>query len=117
MAPPKTYRCEAVTLSYTPLSEADLLVTMYTRDQGKVRAVGKGARRSTSKLIGHLEPLTVAKMSLANGRSMDIISQVEVIQSFSGLKDHLFGAIKLLLVKLHLLLFLAQGLWLKILSA
>ena len=94
MAPPKTYRCEAVTLSYTPLSEADLLVTMYTRDQGKIRAVGKGARRSTSKLIGHLEPLTVVKMSLANGRSMDIISQVEVIQSFSGLKDYLSGISK-----------------------
>ena len=51
MAPPKTYRCEAVILSYAPLGEADLLVTMFTKDQGKVRAVGKGARRSTSKLV------------------------------------------------------------------
>ena len=94
MAPPRTYRCEAVILSYTPLGEADLLVTMYTRDQGKVRAVGKGARRSTSKLVGHLEPLTVVKMSLANGRSMDVISQAEVIQSFSDLKEDLTGISK-----------------------
>ena len=50
MAPPRTYRCEAIILGYTPLGEADLLVTMFTRDQGKVRAVGKGARRSTSRL-------------------------------------------------------------------
>ena len=62
MAPPKTYRSETVILSYTPLDEADLLVTMYTKDRGKVRAVGKGARRSTSKLVGHLEPLTVVNM-------------------------------------------------------
>ena len=94
MAPPRTYRCEAIILSYTPLGEADLLVTMYTRDQGKVRAVGKGARRLTSKLVGHLEPLTVVKMSMAHGRSMDIISQAEVIRSFSKLKEDLMGITK-----------------------
>ena len=39
MAPPRTYRCEAIILGYAPLGEADLLVTTYTRDQGKVKAV------------------------------------------------------------------------------
>ncbi len=94
MAPPRTYRCEAIILSYTPLGESDLLVTMFTRDQGKVRAVGKGARRSTSKLVGHLEPLTVTKMSMAHGRSMDMISQAEVVLSFSKLKEDLTGITK-----------------------
>jgi len=94
MAPPKTYRCEAIILGYTPLGEADLLVTMFTKDQGKVRSVGKGARRSTSKLVGHLEPLTVVKMSMAHGRSMDIISQAEVINGFSTLKEDLTAITK-----------------------
>ncbi len=94
MAPPKTYRCEAVTLSYTPLGEADLLVTMFTRDQGKIRAVGKGARRSTSKLVGHLEPLTMVKLSMVHGRSMDIISQAEVVESFAVLKKDLAAITK-----------------------
>ncbi|MDA1129557.1 MAG: DNA repair protein RecO [Chloroflexi bacterium] len=89
MAPPKTYRCEAIILGYSPLGEADLLVTMYAREQGKIRAVGKGARRSTSKLVGHLEPLTVVRMSMVNGRSMDIISQAEVVESFAALKEDL----------------------------
>ena len=94
MAPPRTYRCEAIILGYTPLGEADLLVTMFTRDQGKVRAIGKGARRSTSKLVGHLEPLTVVKLSMAHGRSMDIISQAEVVQGFSDLKKDLMAITK-----------------------
>lgn len=89
MAPPKTYRCETITLSHTPLGEADLLVTIFTRDQGKIRAVGKGARRSTSKLVGHLEPLTVVRMSMVHGRTMDIISQAEVVESFAALKENL----------------------------
>ncbi len=94
MAPPRTYRCEAITLSYTPLGEADLLVTIYTREQGKIRAVGKGARRSTSKLVGHLEPLTVVMMSMIHGRTMDIISQAEVVESFAALKEDLTAITK-----------------------
>jgi DNA repair protein RecO (recombination protein O) len=94
MAPPKTYRCEAIILSYTPLGEADLLVTMYTTDQGKVRAVGRGARRSTSKLVGHLEPLTVVRMSMVHGRNMDMISQAEVLRSFAALKEDLTAITK-----------------------
>ena len=54
MAPPRTYRAEALTLKNMPLGEADLIVTLYGRDAGKIRAVAKGARRSTSKLVGHL---------------------------------------------------------------
>ena len=94
MARPKTYRCEAIVLSYTTLGEADLLVTFFTRDQGKVRAVGKGARRANSKLVGHLEPLTSLRMSMAHGRSMDIISQAEILNSFSKLKENLTGIAK-----------------------
>ena len=69
MARPKTYRSEAIVLGYTALGEADLLVTLFTRDQGKVRAVGKGARRANSKLVGHLEPLTALKMSMVHAKS------------------------------------------------
>ena len=76
------------------MGEADLLVTMFTKDQGKVRAVGKGARRSTSKLVGHLEPLTVVKMSMAHGRTLDRISQAEVVGSFATLKEDLTAITK-----------------------
>ena len=89
MAPPRTYRCEAITLGYTPFGEADLIVTLFTREQGKVKAVGKGARRSTSKLVGHLEPLTVLRLSMAHGRNMDVIAQAEVYESFAALKEDL----------------------------
>ena len=35
MARPKTYRCEAVVLGYTPLGEADILVTLFTETAAK----------------------------------------------------------------------------------
>ncbi len=47
MPAPRSYQCEALTLKKSPMGEADLLVTLFTRERGKVRAVAKGARRST----------------------------------------------------------------------
>lgn len=89
MPPPKTYRAEGLVLKSIPFGEADLLVTLYSRDSGKLKAVAKGARRSNSKIVGHFEPLTVAKLSLARGRSLDIVNQVEVTENFSSLKSEL----------------------------
>jgi DNA repair protein RecO (recombination protein O) len=89
MPVPKTYRAEGLVLKNIPFGEADLLVTLYTRDAGKVRALAKGARRSSSKLVGHFEPLTAIRLSLARGRNLDIITQVEVSDNFAPLKSDL----------------------------
>ena len=85
----RTYRCEGLTLRKASIGEADLVVTVFTGDHGKVRAVAKGARRSNSRLVGHLEPLTLARLSMARGRDLDIVSQAEVTDGFPAIKDNL----------------------------
>ena len=89
MAPPRTYRCDALTLRKASIGEADLVVTLFTPERGKVRAVAKGARRSNSKLVGHLEPLTLTRLSLAHGRELDIVTQAEVLDGFAVVKGDL----------------------------
>ena len=89
MAPPRSYHCEALTLKKFPMGEADLLVTLYTRERGKVRALARGARRSNSKLVGHFEPLTQVKVSLAQGRDLDYVTQAQVLSGFALLKENL----------------------------
>ena len=89
MPPLRTYRAEALVLKSVPLGEADLLVTLFSRETGKVRAVAKGARRSTSRLVGHLEPLTVTRLALSRGRSLDVINQAETLENFTPLKTNL----------------------------
>ena len=91
MAAPRTYRTEALSLRKMPLGEADLLLTLYTRDAGKLRAVAKGARRTTSKLVGYFEPLTLNRLALSRGRNLDIVNQAQVIDNFSDLKSSLTG--------------------------
>ena len=85
----RTYRCEGLTLRKTAFGEADLVVTLFTGDRGKVRAVAKGARRSSSKLVGHLEPLTLSRLSMARGRELDIVTQAQVEDGFPALKEDL----------------------------
>ena len=78
------YRDEAVVLRAQKLGEADRIVTLLTREHGKVRAVGKGVRRTSSRFGSRLEPFMMIDVQLYAGRNLDIVTQVETIGSFAG---------------------------------
>ncbi len=78
-----TYRDEAIVLRTHKLGEADRIVTMLTREHGKVRAVAKGVRRTSSRIGARLEPFMVADVQLYEGRNLDIVNQAETIQPFA----------------------------------
>ncbi len=78
-----TYRDEAIVLRTHKLGEADRIVTMLTREHGKVRAVAKGVRRTSSRIGARMEPFMVADVQLYEGRNLDIVNQVETIQPFA----------------------------------
>jgi DNA repair protein RecO (recombination protein O) len=64
----------AVILRQEEWREHDVLVTMYTRERGKVEAVAKGLRKMESKLASHLEPLNTAEIFIVQGRRWPIIA-------------------------------------------
>lgn len=78
------YRDEAVVLRTHKLGEADRIVTMLTRANGKIRAVAKGVRRTGSKFGARLEPFMVADVQLYEGRSLDTINQAESLGSYGA---------------------------------
>src|SRR5437773_10351213 len=71
------------------LGEADRIVTFYSRDVGKIRAVAKGVRRTTSRSAGHLEPFTLSDVMFAVGRELDVISQADTPESFRTVREDL----------------------------
>src|SRR5690625_50449 len=73
----KLYRDEAVVLRTHKLGEADRIITLLTRHHGRVRAVAKGVRRTSSKFGARLEPFSLVDVQLHIGRSLDIITQAE----------------------------------------
>jgi DNA repair protein RecO (recombination protein O) len=78
------YRDDAVVLRVQKLGEADRIVTALTRRYGRVRAVAKGVRRTSSRFGARLEPFNHVDLQLWNGRSLDIVSQAEGIHPYGG---------------------------------
>ena len=87
MTQPRTYRAVGLTLRKSPAGEADLISSLYTREHGKLDVLARGARRLTSKLIGHFEPLTLVRLSIARGRALDIVAEAEVVNAFPHVKS------------------------------
>ena len=89
MARSRLYRTPAVILKRTDLGEADRIVTFFSRDVGKIRAVAKGVRRTTSRSAGHLEPFTLSDVMFAVGRELDVISQADTLEAFREIREDL----------------------------
>jgi len=87
--PERSFRLEAVVLRHFDWGEADRLLTLYTRERGKVRAIAKGARKIKSRKAGHLEPFTRVTLQLARGRDLLIVTQAETIDAYQPLREDL----------------------------
>jgi DNA repair protein RecO (recombination protein O) len=89
------FRDEAVVLRVHKLGEADRIVTMLTRRHGRVRAVGKGVRRTTSRFGARLEPGSHIDVQLytrlapdqrppGGQRGLDVVQQTESIGAYGA---------------------------------
>ncbi|THG28127.1 DNA repair protein RecO [Naasia lichenicola] len=78
------YRDEVVVLRTHKLGEADRIVTMLSRQHGKIRGVAKGVRRTSSKFGARLEPFMVADVQLFEGRTLDVITQAESLHAYGA---------------------------------
>ncbi len=85
----RLYRTRSIVLKRMDLGEADRILTLYTREHGKLRAVAKGVRRTTSRSAGHLELFTHGDALLAVGRELDVISQVDTLDAFRRVREDL----------------------------
>jgi DNA repair protein RecO (recombination protein O) len=84
------FRDQGVVLRTLRLGEADRIVTLVTRDHGKVRAVAKGVRRTGSKFGARLEPFSHVSFLGWQGRGdLDIVNQAEVIDTFRTVREDL----------------------------
>ena len=92
MPVPRQYVTDAIVLSRFDYGEADRIMTLFTPEFGKFKAIAKGVRRTTSRLGGALEPLAELRVALARGRTFDVVTQVEVSHAWLRLRDSLESA-------------------------
>ncbi len=85
----RSFRVDAVVLRHSDYGEADRLLTLYTRQLGKIRVLAKGARKIASRKAGHIEPFTHVRMQLSKGRDMLILTQADTVDAYLPIRDDL----------------------------
>jgi DNA repair protein RecO (recombination protein O) len=92
MPVPRRYTTDAIVLSRFDLGEADRVLTLITPGMGKIKAIAKGVRRTTSRIGGSLEPFAELNVAMARGRTFDVVTQVSVGHAWLNLRDSLESA-------------------------
>ncbi|MFH1460909.1 MAG: DNA repair protein RecO [Patescibacteria group bacterium] len=83
------YKTQGIIIKSANLGEIDRLITVYTKDFGKLAVKGKSIRKNQAKLKGHLELFLHSHLMIAPARGFDIITGAETIERFSQLRQDL----------------------------
>lgn len=85
----ETRHSQAIVLNRSAYRESDSLVTVYTKDFGKLSLVARGTKKIQSKLAGHLEPLSLVDVLIIKGRGFDYIGSALMKDAYLNIKDNL----------------------------
>ncbi|TAK12273.1 MAG: DNA repair protein RecO [Anaerolineae bacterium] len=87
--PLRSFRVEAIVLKHNEHGEADRLLTVYTRERGKLKVLAKGVRKLSSRKAGHVEPFSRVTLLLATGSTWYVLQQAEAQETYNGLRADL----------------------------
>jgi DNA repair protein RecO (recombination protein O) len=87
MSRSRLYRVSGVIIRQRSLGEADRVIVLFTEERGKLSGVARGVRRPRSKLAGSLQLFCHGRFLLAAGRTLDVITQVQLSDAFSQLSQ------------------------------
>lgn len=83
------YKAEAIILKARNYSEADKILTLFTKEYGKVEALARGVRKIKSKNRGAVQPFSRSQIMLYKGRTVDTVTQCELIEGFPEIRSNL----------------------------
>lgn len=86
---PRSYTSEGIVLARKNYGEADRILSVYSKSYGRVSFIAKGSRRPKSKKRGHIEVFNHIRFQAAVGRGLDIMTEAEIIDNFSGVRKSL----------------------------
>jgi DNA repair protein RecO (recombination protein O) len=83
------YRTEAVILKRKNVGEADRILTVFTREYGKLRLIAKGIRKVKSRRAPHLEVFSRVVLLVHPGKSLDSVSEASTVAAYPRIRSHL----------------------------
>ena len=85
----RTYSSEGFVIGRKKFGEADRILVLFTKDFGKISLIAKGVRKLTSRKRGGIEIFSYVRFSAIKGRSLDMLSEVQVVDSFEKIRRNL----------------------------
>jgi DNA repair protein RecO (recombination protein O) len=85
----RSFKTEGIVIKRRNYSEADRIVTIFSKNHGKMQIKAAGVRRITSRRSPHIELLNYSVFSLYQGKSLPVLTEIAPLESFSELKKDL----------------------------
>lgn len=85
----RSYKTEGIVIKRRNVGEADRIITIFSKKEGKIKVKAVGVRKISSRRGSHIELLNYCEMSLYKGRGMPILTEVSIKDNFSEVKDDL----------------------------
>lgn len=82
-------KTEAIILKSADLGEADRLLTVYSKEFGKIQVIARGAKKLGSKLRYHLEPFSYSHLILVEGKNFRIVKDAVLMNQFLSVRRDL----------------------------
>ena len=82
------YTTNAINLKSYDFGEADKIVMMYSKEKGLIKCIAKSSKKPNGKLCGRMDTFVANNLLLTKGKSMDIVSQAEILNSFFRIRQN-----------------------------
>lgn len=90
----RNFRTEGIIIKRRNFNEADRILTVLTRDYGKLQIKATGVRKITSRRAAHIELLNHTALHLYKGNTFSVLTEAKMIEDFAPIKGH-FGKVGL----------------------
>jgi len=77
-----SYKTRAIIINRLNLGESDRILTLFSPEYGKSKAICKGSRKTKSKFGGHTELFSLVDLVLSTGKSLDIVNDAELVENY-----------------------------------
>lgn len=85
----RSYKIRGIIIKRKNIGEADRMLTVFTKDQGKIQIKAKGVRKITSRRSSHVELLNYCMFTLYKGQGIPVLTEIETLESFQSIKTNL----------------------------
>jgi recombinational DNA repair protein (RecF pathway) len=84
----RNFRTEGIIIKRRNFGEADRILTVMTREYGKIKMIAKGVRKITSRRSAHIELLNYTVLHLYKGHALSILTEAKMLEDFSPIKEN-----------------------------